>query len=162
MKCFLLVSALLFSSQIFALEVIKPVSKKSIILKIVRAIPDGFETISLTNHNGREMTLVCANNRAYEFNKTAMIEYRNFYNEHAGNFTIDGNQNCLELARFIERTHHAIDEERPFIITLNTQKMSVEKIVYPNLDQYSDKGNIKDLFPKSDIRDFKKPTIKLD
>ena len=162
MKLFFLVNALVLSLHTSALEVIRPVSKKNIILKIVRAVPDGFETISLTSHNGREMTLMCANNRAYEFNKTAMIEYRNFYNEHAGNFTIDGNQNCLELSRFIERTHHAIDEERPFIITLDTQKMSVEKIVYPNIDQYADKGSIKDLLPKSDIRDFKRPTIKLD
>ena len=74
-----LLTILAFSLQ--AQEVVRPVLPKKIILKIVRAIPDGFETYSLTNHNGREMVLVCAQNRVYENNPQAFVEYRNFFNE---------------------------------------------------------------------------------
>lgn len=61
---FLLTSFSAFS----ALEVIKPVYKEKIILRITRAIPDSFEAYSMTNYNGREMMLVCANNRVYDNN----------------------------------------------------------------------------------------------
>ena len=57
------------------LELIKPRFPKKIILKIVRVILDGFETISLTNHSGREMTLVCANNRAKKTQHQLMDQY---------------------------------------------------------------------------------------
>ena len=79
------------------------------------------------------MTLVCAENRFYENNKDAFIEYRNFYNEPAGRFTIESNIICKDMATFIDRAHAAVDDERPFIITLNKKTMSVEKIVYPKM-----------------------------
>jgi hypothetical protein len=147
------------ASQTFALEVIKPVFKEKIVLKIVRAIPDSFETYSMTNANGREMTLVCAHNRVYDGNANAMIEYRNFYNEKAGNFIIESNAVCKDMAKYIEQTHYAIDEEKPFIITLNTKKMLVEKIIYPKIDPYADKGDIKDLLPKKEVREFPRPAL---
>lgn len=149
----------IFSMKGFALEVIRPVYKEKIVLKIVRAIPDGFETYALTNHNGREMTLVCAKNRFYENNPKAMIEYRNFYNERAGNFTIESDKICKEMGSFIEQAHHGIDETRPFLVTLSTKSMTVEKIVYPRIDPMSDSGDEKDLYPKKEIRSFPRPDM---
>lgn len=64
--------------QAHALTVVKFESQKTIQLKIVRAEPDSFGTYALINHNGREMTLVCAQNRVYDDNRLAFIEYRNF------------------------------------------------------------------------------------
>ncbi len=160
MKGLLLFTGLsLFSASAFGLEVIKPVYKEKIILRIVRAIPDSFEAYSLTNHNGREMMLVCAKNRVYDNNPKAMIEYRNFYNERAGNFTIESDVICKDMGRFIEQAHYGIDEQRPFIIHLDTTKMSVEKIVYPRIDPMSDSGDEKDLYPKKEIRSFPRPTM---
>lgn len=153
---------LVLSTNANALEVIKREYKEKIILKIVRVTPDGFETYSLANHNGREMTLVCAKNRFYENNKKAFIEYRNFYNEPAGQFVIESNEVCKDMAKFIERAHAAVDEERPFIITLNKKTQLVEKIVFPDVDPLSDKGNVKDLFLKKEILHNPRPTIKLD
>lgn len=140
-----------------AQEVIRPALPKKIVLKIVRAIPDGFETYSLTNHNGREMVLVCAQNRVYENNPNAFIEYRNFFNEIAGQFKIEKNLVCKDMAKFIEQAHHGIDQTRPFVISLNVEKMSVEKIVYPMINPLADKGDINDLYPKKQKLDFPKP-----
>jgi hypothetical protein len=154
----LLFGTLLFSFHANgALEVIRPVVREKIVLHIVRAIPDSFETYSLTNNNGREMTLVCAHNRVYDDNARALIEYRNFYNEEAGRFSIESDSICKEMGKFIEQAHSAIDEQRPFVITLNVKKMSVEKIVYPRVDPYADTGDIQDLMPKKEKRDFPRP-----
>lgn len=157
----LILSVFLVSSSLHALEVIKPVFKKELILKIVRAIPDGFETYSLTNQNGREMTLVCAKNKFYENNPQAYIEYKNFYNLNAGNFIIDSNTVCKDMGKFIEAAHYGIDEQRPFIISLNTASMKVEKIVYPRINPLDDKGDEKDLYPKKEKRDFIRPEVLL-
>ncbi len=145
--------------KVNAIEVIRPVFKEKIILKIVRAIPDSFESYSLTNSNGREMMLVCAQNRVYDNNPKAFIEYRNFYNLIAGNFTIESNQICKDMAKFIESAHYGVDDNKPFIITLNTQKMTVDKIVYPKIDTMAQDGDEQDLLPKKDIRAFKKPDM---
>ncbi|MBY0415806.1 MAG: hypothetical protein K2Q18_16660 [Bdellovibrionales bacterium] len=161
MKVVFILLALMTSNVVLskspALVVIKPVTQEKIILRIVRAIPDSFEAYSMTNHNGREMMLVCANNRVYDNNLKPIIEYRNFYNEIAGNFTIESNAVCLDMAKFIESAHYGIDEQRPFVITLNTKTMSVEKIVYPKIDPMSDSGDVKDLFPKKEVRVFTRP-----
>lgn len=145
-----------------AIQVIKPEFKEKMVLKIVRVIPDGMETYSLSNYNGREMTLVCAKNRFYENNKQAFIEYRNFYNEPAGKFIIESNEICKDMANFIEQAHAAVDERRPFVITLNRKEMMVEKIVYPKVDPLADKGDINDLYLKKNILLTPRPTIKLD
>lgn len=142
---------ILFSFKVFALEVIKPDFTKTIQLRIVRADPDSFETYTLMNHNGREMLLVCANNRVYDNNPKAFIEYRNYYNEIAGNFTLDKNEVCLELARFIETSSAGIGQETPFLITLDMRSHQVKKLVYPNVDPYADSGTFKDLLPKEPV-----------
>lgn len=160
-KALILLSVFFVSLSLHALEVVKPVFKKDIVLKIVRAIPDGFETYSLTNDNGREMTLVCAKNKFYGNNSQAFIEYRNFYNLNAGNFIIDHNSVCKDMGKFIEATHFGIDEQRPFIISLSTKLMKVQKIVYPRIDPHADSGDERDLYPKKEIRDFVKPEILL-
>jgi hypothetical protein len=135
------------------LEVIKPdYSNKVITLKIVRAYPGGLGTYTLINHNSREMSLVCAGNRFYGDNPKAVIEYRNYFNERVADFTLASNDVCFEIGKFIEAGHMGIDEETPFIITLDRKKMSVSKVVYPNIDVLSDTGDIKDLLPKSIIR----------
>jgi hypothetical protein len=134
-----------------ALEVVKFEPKKSLVLKIVRADPESFETYSLINHNGREMTLVCAQNRVYDQNPRPFIEYRNYYNEIAGNFILESNEACLELGKFIENVHSAISEEHPFELTLNTKSLRVEKIVYPKVDPFTDEGHLKDLLPKKPV-----------
>ncbi len=144
------------------IEVVKREFKEKIILKIVRVMPDSFEEYSLSNHNGREMTLVCANNRVNDNNPKAFIEYRNYYNEPAGHFTIESNEVCKDMALFIEQAHSAVDEERPFIITLNKRTKMVEKIIYPNVDPLEDNGNVKDLYLKKNILLTPKPIVKLD
>lgn len=142
----------------FALEVVKFEPRKRIELKIVRADPESFETYSLINSNGREMTLVCARNRVYDENSKAFIEYRNFYNEVAGNFTLEDNKACLDLGKYIENVHSAISEEHPFLITLETSSLSVKKIVYPKVDPFADKGEEKFLFsPKLLLPNLPKP-----
>lgn len=153
---------LLFVLNAEAIEVVKHEFSEKLTLKIVRVTPDGFESYSLSNHNGREMTLVCAHNKFFDNNPSAFIEYRNFLNEPAGKFVIESNIVCKDLATFIEQAHAAVDEERPFIITLNKRTKSVEKIVYPNVDPLSDKGRIQDLYLKKDILLTPRPTIKLD
>lgn len=158
----LLTFLLLTSINVQAIEVVKHEFKEKLFLTIVRVIPDGFEEYSLSNHNGREVTLVCAKNRFHDNNPKAFIEYRNFLNEPAGQFIIESNEVCKDLAKFIEQAHAAVDEERPFLITLNKRTKLVEKIVYPNVDPLSDKGNINDLYLKKNILLTPRSTIKLD
>jgi hypothetical protein len=153
---------LLLSTKLSAIEVVKFVFKEKLHLKIVRVIPDGFETYSLSNYNGREMTLVCAKNRYYENNPKAFIEYRNFYNEPAGKFVIESNAIYKDMASFIEKAHSTVDERRPFLITLNKKTQLVEKIVYPKVDPYADRGNVKDLYLKKEVLITPRPTVKLD
>jgi hypothetical protein len=146
---FLLV--LFLVSPVFGLEVIKHEFKEKIQLRIERAEPGSFESYGLINHNGQEMTLVCANNRVYDNNSKAIIKYKNFYGQEVGDFQIKSNQACLEMGKFIEAASFGIDENRPFLITLNTKNLLVEKIIYPNIDPYLDKGDINDLYPKKRI-----------
>ena len=142
---------LLITFNAFALEVIRPEIHSIIELKIVRAEPDSFETYALTNHNGREMVLICAKNRVYDHNAKAMIEYRNYYNVIVGYFTIEDNSVCKDMGRFIEAASSGIDETRPFLIRLNTRNSKVEKIVYPKINIYADEGKIEDLLPKNTV-----------
>jgi len=138
-------------SQVFALEVVRPEYKDKIHLRIIRAEPDSFETYTLLNHNGREMTLVCANNRVYDNNPMPIIRYRNFFGEEVGDFQLESEQVCREMGRFIESSSFGIDEKRPLLITLSTKYLNVEKIEYPNVDPYSDDGSINDLLPKKRV-----------
>lgn len=142
---------LAFLSRANALEVIRYESKKKIELKIIRAEPDSWATYSLMNHNGREMILVCANNRVYDDNKKAFIEYRNFYQEVVAHFTLENNKVCLEMGKYIENVHSAISEDRPFLISLNTHSLKVEKIIYPKIDPFADEGNVEDLLPRKPV-----------
>ena len=158
----ILLSFLFFISiNVHAIEVVKRGFKEKLILKIVRVIPDGFEEYSLSNHNGREMTLVCAHNRFHGNNPKAFILYRNFYNEPAGNFVIENNEVCEDMAKFIEQAHSAVDESRPFIITLNKKLKIVEKIIYPIVDPLADEGNINDLYLKKEVLQFPNPMSKV-
>ena len=159
---FLLSFFILTSFSSHGLEVVKREFKEKLILKIIRVMPDSFEEYSLSNHNGREMTLVCAKNRVHDNNPKAFIEYRNFYNEPAGKFIIESNEVCIDMANFIEQAHAAVDEERPFIITLNKRTKTVEKIVYPNVDPLADRGRINDLYLKKNILLTPRPNVKLD
>jgi hypothetical protein len=134
-----------------ALTVVKYEPTKSIQLKIIRAEPDSFETYTLINHNGREMTLVCAGNRVYDDNKLAFIEYRNFYQEIVARFTISENKVCEEIGRYIENVHSAISPERPFLITLHTKSLKVDKIIYPKIDPFADEGKDQDLLPRKEL-----------
>lgn len=149
-----------FCLSVMALEVIKFEPTKQIQLRIVRADPESFETWSLINHNGREMTLVCANNRVYDYNPKPFIDYRNFYNEIAGNFELESEVACREMARFIETVHSAISEEHPFVINLNTKTRKVDKILYPKVDPFTDKGHIQDLLPKPVVKPQKPAPVK--
>ncbi len=159
MKTFSFIFLFLVSIQAFALEIIKHEFKDEIQLKIVRVVPDSFETYSLHNHNGREMTLVCAQNKFYENNSQAFIEYRNFYNEIAGRFILESNVVCRDIGKFIESAHSAVDEWKPFLIKLSKKEMKVTKIVFPKIDPLSDSGDIKDLLPKKRILDFNRPEV---
>ncbi len=144
---------LIFLTQVFAsggTEVIRPVYKNILKLKIVRVEVDSFETYLLKNYNGREMTLVCANNLIYK-NRQAFIIYRNFYGETVNRFTIEDNRICYDLAKFIESSSFGVDEDRPFLITLSKNDLKVRKITYPNIDPYAESGIELDLLPKEDI-----------
>jgi hypothetical protein len=133
-------------------EVVKPdFSHKKLLLNIIRAYPDSWETYKLVNHNSREMTLVCAKNRVYDNNSLPFIEYRNFHNEIAARFTLPSNEVCLNLGKFVENIHMGISEKNPFLITLSRSNMQVERIVYPNIDPLDDTGDINDLLPKKRI-----------
>lgn len=156
----LLFGLLLSSVQVSALVVVKHQYPRKIELKIVRAEEDSFSTFVLTNHNSREMVLVCKGNRVYDDNPQAMIEYRNYYNEIAGNFILEDNDVCLDIGRFIETSHFGIDESRPFLITLNTKTMKVDKIVYPKIDQFADEGTMQDLFSKPRVIMTMQPKVK--
>lgn len=133
------------------MEVIKPVVDRKIELRIVRAEPDSFETYTLMNHNGREMLLVCAGNRVYDNNPKAFIQYRNYYNEIAGEFTLADNKACLEMGKFIEQSSFGVSESHPFVIRLSTKSLKVERIVYPKLDPFIDRGTHRDLLPRAPI-----------
>lgn len=134
-----------------ALEVVKPEYNKTIELKIVRAEPESFETYSLINHNGREMILICAGNKVYDENPKAMIEYRNYYNVIVGYFTLEDNNVCKDMGRFIEAGSFGISEAKPFLITLNPKSQKVDKIVYPKINIYDDEGTFEDLLPKAPV-----------
>ena len=136
---------LLTSFSVLALEVIKPAYEKDIVLRIVAVEPDSFETYLLTNHNGRVMTLVCARNVVYDTNPKAFIEYRNFFNEIAENFTIEIDKACKDLGRFIETSQYGVSWEKPFVITLNRKSRKVTKVIYPNVDPLADEGEESDL-----------------
>lgn len=151
MKNILFLTTFMFSSVTFGMEVVKHVIDRTIELRIVRAEPDSFETYTLMNHNGREMLLVCAENRIYDNNPKAFIQYRNYFNEIAGEFTLADNNACLEMGKFIERSSFGVSESHPFVIRLSTKSMKVERIVYPKLDPFMDRGTHKDLLPKRPI-----------
>ena len=142
---------LLMISHSFALEVVKPLFQDKLHLRIIRAEPDSFETYSLINHNGREMTLVCAHNRVYDNNPRPLIKYRNFFGEEVADFQLESDEVCRDMGKFIESASFGIDERRPFLITLSTKNQNVEKIEYPNINPYADDGNIDDLLPKERI-----------
>lgn len=142
---------LILISQAFALEVVRPEFEDKLHLRIIRAEPDSFETYSLMNHNGREMTLICARNKVYDNNPMPMIRYRNYLGEEVGDFQIGSEQVCRELGKFIESSSFGIDEKRPLLMTLSKKKLSVDRIEYPNIDPYSDDGVISDLLPKKRI-----------
>ncbi len=148
---FALIFSLILSSVSFALEVVKYESKDKIVLKIIRAETESFETYTLLNHNGREMTLVCANNRVYDNNPLPFIRYRNFFGEEVGDFTLESEDVCKDMAKFIEVASYGVDEKRAFIITLSTKTMSVDQVVFPKVDIFADDGNIRDLLPKRRI-----------
>lgn len=152
---------LILSFNALALEVVRPAFESQLVLKIIRVSPDEFGTYALTNHNYREMTLTCADNIAYDHNKKPILEYRNYYNEIAGRFTFDDDRACQDMARFIETVSAAVNEERPFIITLNKKTLKVEKIVYPRIDEFADDGDIADLLPKKLIPPVKTPPVKV-
>jgi len=140
--CFLSFSA-------HALEVIQPESnRKYLDLNIIRVEVASFGAYNLTNDNLIEMELVCADNVVYDYNKTAILRYRNYYNLPVYDFIIESNEACLNMGKFIESTFMAVDEERPFKIRLNIKSGKVEQIVYPNIDPFSDDGEIEDLLPK--------------
>lgn len=140
------------SFNAYALEVIKPdYSHKKLVLNIVRAYPDSWETYTLVHNNSREMLLVCAKNRIYDDNPLPYIQYRNFYNVKAAKFILPSNKVCKDMGRFIEQAHMAIDEENGFKIVLSRKTMEVEQVVYPRLDPLADDGKMKDLFPKGRI-----------
>lgn len=161
MRIFLLF--FIFSLNSFAIEVIRPdFSHKKLILNIIRAYPDSWETYTLVNHNSREMLMVCAKNRIYDDNPKAYIEYRNFLNEKAAHFIINEDKVCKELGRFIEQTHMAIDERRPLQIVLSRKTMQVEKIIYPQVDPLDDRGEYDDLFHKAPIIINKEETKKIE
>ena len=145
----LFIFLLIFSTH--AQEVVKPHFERKIELKIVRAEPDSFETSTLLNHNGREMTLICAKNRVYDHNPKAMIRYRNFFGEEVGDFTMEDNKVCTDMSRFIESSRSGIGPDHPFLITLNPNTQKIERITYPNIDPYLDKGDLTDLFHKDGI-----------
>lgn len=155
---FLYVGTLLFSSlfstTLFSQTVVRSSFNPKINLKVIRVMPESFDTYSLINEHGLEMTLVCANNAYYGKNKDAFIEYKNYYNEKAGNFIFKNNNVCLDLAKFIKNAHAAVDEERSFLIELNRDKMQIQKITYPNVDEYIQKGEERDLLPKKEKRLF--------
>jgi len=44
--------------------------------------------------------------------------------------------------------HSAISAEQPFLISLNTKNLKVEKIIYPNIDPFADEGKEADLLPR--------------
>lgn len=142
---------MLASLSAFAMEVVKPEYNKTIELKIVRAEPESFETYSLMNHNGREMILICAKNKVYDENPKAMIEYRNYYNVVVGYFTLEDNEVCKDMGRFIEGGSFGISESKPFLITLNPKTQKVDKIVYPKINIYDDEGTFEDLLPKAPV-----------
>jgi hypothetical protein len=145
---------LLLSFNVYALEVIKPKFNEKMELKIVRVETDSFSTYLLITKSLTELTLVCANNTAYDHNSRAFIEFRNYYREVAGNFIIESNDVCLELGRFIESTQSGVTAENPFIITLDRKKMKVKKIVYPNLDPFALDSEV-----ESEVKEFQRPTL---
>jgi len=149
-----------FLQTALALEVIRPEYTDDIVLKIIRAEPDSFETYALTHSNGRVMTLVCAGNRVYDNNPKALLEYRNYYNEVAGHFTIESDQACREMGKFIEQAHFAVDESRPFLLRLNRKKGQVSKIIYPKYDPLSDEGDWQELMVKPAVGVSIKPQAK--
>lgn len=157
---------ILISTSAFAngIEVIKPEGRKYVDLKIIRVEVDSFDTYLLTNENLIEMSLVCKGNVVYDYNKTAILRYKNFYNLPVYDFKIPHNKICKDMGMFIEAAHMAVDEERPFKIRLNVKTGYVAQIEYPAIDEYSPDGEIEDLLPKrklilvSDGRDKKKPS----
>lgn len=147
---FILIFLAMFDA--FALEVVEYKSNRKIELKIVRADPDSWGTYNLLNHNGREMILVCANNRIYDDNKKAFIEYKNYYQEVVANFTIEDDKVCRDMGKFIENVHSAISVSKPFLVTLNSMNLKVDKIIYPKIDPFADEGDEKDLLPKKRVK----------
>lgn len=63
-------------------------------------------------------------------------------------FTISENKVCEEMGRFIENVHSAISVEMPFLITLHTKSLKVDKIIYPKIDPFADEGKDESLLPR--------------
>lgn len=130
------------------LDVYKPEGRRYVDLRIIRVEVDSFDTYLLTNENLIEMHMVCKGNVVYDYNKTAIIRYKNFYNLPVYDFKIASNTVCKDMGKFIEAAHMAVDEERPFKIRLDVKTGYVSEIEYPAIDEYSPDGEIEDLLPK--------------
>lgn len=156
MKWLLLLVPMLSIGQELIVE--KPdFNSGALTLKIVRAYPESFETYLLTNSNGRDVRMVCANNRAYDNNPVPFLRYQNFYGERV-DFALNSEKVCREMGRYIELVQAAVDEDNPFWIQIDKRLGSVSKIEYPNLDPYAESGDVQDLLPKKRIRIFKPET----
>lgn len=63
------------------------------------------------------------------------------------------------MGKFIEQAHDAIDDWRPFLITLDKISLKVEKIIYPKVDPLAETGDENDLYPKKNRLDFPRPSV---
>ena len=135
-----------------ALEIIKPdFHTGTIHLKIIRSIPDSFQSYTLIHQNAREMDLTCSHNKIFDNNPQPLLRYRNFYNTGYIDFILPNEQACQDLVKFIELAHFGIDEQHPLLIDLDKRTKEVSKIIYPNIDPYLDQGDLNHLLPKKRV-----------
>lgn len=144
---------ILFSILSYAqTEVYKHEFPSKMRINFIRAQVDEMSTYKLTSTNGRDMFLVCSKNRFYDNNELPFLEYRNFYNQKVARFDISDNRICLDLGRFIEAVDMGINEKKYFSFDINTQELTVDKIIYPAINPFLETGSIDGLLPKKPVK----------
>ncbi len=146
----------LFIPLVWAQEIIKKdYESKDITLKFIRAFPGDIsdEHFNLVLPSSREIEIVCASTYKHlsdHFKNESYVTYNNFYNYYPTKFHLN-DKKCRSFVTYLLKVFHAVDEENPIYLTFNLKKKIISKIQYPDINPYSQKGDIKDLLPKKPI-----------
>jgi len=124
-------------------------------LKFIRAYPGDIsdEHFNLILPSSREIEIICAttyNRISTDHKNESYVTYNNFYNRYPTKFRLN-NKKCRKFVHYLLKVFPAVDEKNPIYLSFNLGSKLISKIQYPNIDPYSQWGDVKDLMEKPKI-----------